>query len=173
MEAHERLKGLRLSMGLTIQEIAEKVSMSTSGWGMVERGHNAISPRLVSLLKMVFKVNERWLLKGEGEMFSVQGVRQGGRPQAVTPSDSIAKFMSENQMTIREMSERAGVPADKLAECINKGHMPHDLEEKIYAAFPELRPAALSKEQLQERVYHLEEELLRYKRIVDALTGQH
>jgi transcriptional regulator with XRE-family HTH domain len=66
-----RFKAARLSLGLTLQAVAQKIGYSFGTISGVENGHDVPSKRLRSLLVEFLNVNESWLQTGKGEMFAV------------------------------------------------------------------------------------------------------
>jgi DNA-binding XRE family transcriptional regulator len=65
-EMHARLKQVRVTLGLTQKAMAEALSMSGSAYHYVEKGQNKITNRLVKILVLSHKINEKWLLTGQG-----------------------------------------------------------------------------------------------------------
>ena len=65
----ERIKELRVSLGLTQQEFADRVGMKRDAYAKYETGANNPSSAAVSLICRTFGINEVWLRTGVGEMF--------------------------------------------------------------------------------------------------------
>lgn len=66
---NERLKQLRKALGLTQQELADRIGIARGNIGSYEVGKSALSDAVVSLICREFNVNEDWLRTGNGEMF--------------------------------------------------------------------------------------------------------
>ena len=65
----ERIKELRLALGITQQVFAGKLNPSRSNIANYEAKKNSPSDGMVSLICREFNVNEEWLRTGQGEMF--------------------------------------------------------------------------------------------------------
>ena len=66
---HERLRELRLALGLTQKAFGEKIGLQNSSIATYESGRNKPSGAAIKQICDRFRVNERWLRTGEGEMF--------------------------------------------------------------------------------------------------------
>ena len=69
MEISEQLKAIRKEKGLTQQEIACELEVSTATIASVENGSRDMPKNLMKALVKKFSINANWLLTGEGEMF--------------------------------------------------------------------------------------------------------
>lgn len=67
---NERIKELRIKIGLSQLEFAERLEMSENYVYRLEKGHRVPSDRCISSICREFNVNEDWLRTGTGEMFS-------------------------------------------------------------------------------------------------------
>ena len=65
----ERIKKIRDENGLTLEAFGNKLSMTRSAIGLIEKGHRNATDRVISDICREFNVNEDWLRTGEGEMF--------------------------------------------------------------------------------------------------------
>lgn len=65
----ERIKQLRLALGLTQQEFAEKLHVSRSNVATYEVGRSLPTPAVISLIISTFGVNDDWFNDGVGPMF--------------------------------------------------------------------------------------------------------
>ena len=81
---HERIKELRLSLGLTQQEFADRLGIKRGAVANYEIGRNTPIDAVVSLICREFGVSEAWLRDGEGDMI-VPSTRQ----------EEIAKYIGE------------------------------------------------------------------------------
>lgn len=69
---NERLKKLRKALDLTQQEFADRIGIKRNTMGQYEIGRNEPIDAVVMAICKEFKVNEKWLRTGEGEMFIKQ-----------------------------------------------------------------------------------------------------
>ena len=65
----ERIKQLRIKLGLNQLSFGNKIGLSNSGVGKIELGRTNLSNQVQKSLIREFNVNEDWLLNGTGEMF--------------------------------------------------------------------------------------------------------
>lgn len=72
MNADEQLKAIRKSKGMTQQEFAAFMEMSSSSIANIENGSREISKTMMKAIVEKCGVNAHWLLTGEGEMFAEQ-----------------------------------------------------------------------------------------------------
>lgn len=61
----ERLKAIRLLLGFTQKQFAEKLGMSREGYQKLERGENNISMEVLEKLKTVYGISADYLLYGD------------------------------------------------------------------------------------------------------------
>lgn len=61
----ERLKSIRLLLGFTQKQFAERLGMSREGYQKLERGENNISLDVLEKLKTIYGVSADYLLYGE------------------------------------------------------------------------------------------------------------
>jgi transcriptional regulator with XRE-family HTH domain len=66
---HDRIKFLRMSLDLTQQEFADKLSIKRGAVANYEVGRNQPIGAVISLICKTYNVNEIWLRYGKGEMF--------------------------------------------------------------------------------------------------------
>lgn len=67
-----QLKKLRIKLGLTQQQVADRLGIGRNNIAKYETGVNEPSDAVVALICREFKVNETWLRTGEGEMFRIR-----------------------------------------------------------------------------------------------------
>lgn len=65
---NERIKELRKALGLTQQEMADKVGIKRNTIAQYEIGRNPPTDTVVTLICREFDVNEEWLRTGAGPM---------------------------------------------------------------------------------------------------------
>lgn len=66
---HERLKQLRKTLDLTQQEFEDRIGSKRNTIAKYETETNTPSAAVISLICREFRVNEKWLREGTGEMF--------------------------------------------------------------------------------------------------------
>jgi transcriptional regulator with XRE-family HTH domain len=66
----DRLKALRVALGLTQQELADGLKIHRGMISKYELGVSAPASSVISLICAQYGVNETWLRTGEGEMFA-------------------------------------------------------------------------------------------------------
>ena len=81
---NERLKELRLYLGITLEAFGGKIGLTRSAIGHLEKGTRNLTDQTIKSICREFGVDEHWLRTGEGEMF---------RPVSV--DESIASFIGD------------------------------------------------------------------------------
>lgn len=71
-----RIKEVRKLLGESKLTFAEKMGVKQNTWSNIETGVNPFSERYVHLVCFTHKINEKWLLSGEGEMFEKDPVEE-------------------------------------------------------------------------------------------------
>lgn len=66
---NERLKLLRNTLGITLEEFGKKVGVTRSAIGRIEKGDRKLTEQMTLSICREFHVNYYWLTDGEGEMF--------------------------------------------------------------------------------------------------------
>lgn len=69
MEQNERLGILRKKLDLTLEKFGEKIGVTGSAVGNIEKGRRTLTEQVVKSVVREFNVNEDWLRTGVGEMF--------------------------------------------------------------------------------------------------------
>ena len=70
MEIRDRIKDIRISIGLTQAKFAERIAISNSYISELENGTKEANERILRLVATEFNVNEHWLRTGQGVMFN-------------------------------------------------------------------------------------------------------
>lgn len=89
---NERIKELRKTLGLTLEEFGARIGMGKSSVSKIEKGLNGTTDQTIRSICREFKVSEDWLRTGEGDMFDQE-----------QPS-ILARLSSEYKLTAREQS---------------------------------------------------------------------
>lgn len=77
----ERIKEVRKTLGLTLEEFGNKIGVTKTTISRIENGVNSVTNQMLISICREFGVNEEWLRSGEGEMFV-----------PLTRSEAIAEF---------------------------------------------------------------------------------
>ena len=67
---HERIKEIRIKLGISQVEFSKRTFISKSFYGDIELGKKNVNDRIIQLISTQFNVNKEWLKTGKGEMFS-------------------------------------------------------------------------------------------------------
>jgi len=70
MEIKDRIKEIRLAVGITQAKFAERTAISTSYISEIENGLKEANERVIRLVAAEFNANEHWLRTGQGSMFN-------------------------------------------------------------------------------------------------------
>ena len=66
---NNRLRELRDKLGLTQEQLAQRIGLSKYSVSSIEIGHRQLSQRNFDIICNTFNVNPDWLRNGKGEMF--------------------------------------------------------------------------------------------------------
>lgn len=66
---NDRIKELRLSLGLTLDAFGERIGIGKSSVSKIEKGINGTTDQTIKSICREFNVNEAWLRTGQGTMF--------------------------------------------------------------------------------------------------------
>lgn len=66
---NERIRQLRKSLGLTLEEFGAKVGVGKTAISNIENGKRNLTEQMFKSICREWNVNEEWLRTGEGEMF--------------------------------------------------------------------------------------------------------
>ena len=67
---NERIKELRLALGLSLEAFGSRIGLGKSSVSKIERGLNSTTDQTVLSICREYGVNEIWLRTGKGAMFS-------------------------------------------------------------------------------------------------------
>lgn len=65
----ERITQIRESTGLSMRKFADRIGVSVSTVSLLEKGERELQLQTAKAICKEFKVNELWLLSGEGDMY--------------------------------------------------------------------------------------------------------
>lgn len=134
MTIGERIKDLRKSLGLTLEEFGKKLGVGKSAISNIENGSRNLTDQMSLSIHREFNVREEWLRDGTGEMFE---------PAASDELDALAKeyglsegekILIEHYVKLDESSRRAVIDfIVDTASALSGGHpfkdVPEDPEE--------------------------------------------
>lgn len=69
MTQNERIKEVRKSLGLTLENFGERIGLKKSAVSLIENGKNSVTDANVKAICREFGVDYIWLTTGYGEMF--------------------------------------------------------------------------------------------------------
>ncbi|ODM03171.1 helix-turn-helix domain-containing protein [Eisenbergiella tayi] len=67
---NNRLKELRKTLGITLEEFGKRVGVTRSAVGRIEKGERNLTEQMILSICREFHVNYLWLKEGTGDMFS-------------------------------------------------------------------------------------------------------
>lgn len=68
----ERLKLIRKELGMTQEQLAQRLGVGKAALSMIETGKSGLSSRNRNILVQEFNVNSEWLESGRGRMFNAE-----------------------------------------------------------------------------------------------------
>lgn len=69
MSENDRIREIRTTKGMTLEEFGRSIGVQKSAVSKIERGENSVSHQIRVAVLREFDVNEHWLRTGEGDMF--------------------------------------------------------------------------------------------------------
>lgn len=66
---NERIKELRIALGLSQEDLGQRVGVTRGAISRIENGSNNVTPAMILAICREFGVNEDWLRTGSGDMF--------------------------------------------------------------------------------------------------------
>lgn len=105
---HERIKLLRKTLKLTLENFAGTIGVSKSAVSMIEKGTNTPGEQTIMLIADRFNVNELWLREGVGEMFDIARARNADERKfleiyrELTPGMQAVVFSQIKAMVVAE-----------------------------------------------------------------------
>jgi transcriptional regulator with XRE-family HTH domain len=68
-DINQRIFAVRKALGLSQKGFAEGIKVSRTYQGTLEQRGQKVNDRIISIICMIYGVNENWLRNGTGEMF--------------------------------------------------------------------------------------------------------
>ena len=69
MTQNERVKGIRKTLGLTLEKFGERIGVTRGSMSNIENGNRNLTEQMTKSICREFSVDYMWLTTGEGEMF--------------------------------------------------------------------------------------------------------
>lgn len=108
-----RLKELRKSLGLNQTDFARALGITQTAYSMLENGVNPLQDRHIKVLCSVYRVNEDWLRRGEGEMLEsteeekeLESLLRGLAPPTMQHLLSTARRLQAGEAALRAQDPR-------------------------------------------------------------------
>lgn len=120
-----RIKELRNTLGLTLEEFGKQLGVTRSAIGRIEKGDRGVTDQMVLAICREFEVNENWLRNGAGEMF--QPIPKNGL-------EMLAKEYNLNQFEYLVFEEYLNLPDESRKAVL-------DFVMELFAKFSETRVA--------------------------------
>ena len=93
---NERIRQLRKSLGLTLEEFGAKVGVGKTAISNIENGNRNLTDQMFLSICREWNVNEEWLRTGEGEMFV-----------ELTRDEQIASFIGSIQANVDDSFKKS------------------------------------------------------------------
>ena len=69
MNAGDRIKEIRLTLNLTLEQFSSKVGITRAAMSNIEKGHRNVTEQMFKSICREFNVNENWLRNGIEPMY--------------------------------------------------------------------------------------------------------
>ena len=69
MTQNERVKEVRMTLGLTLEKFGDRLGIKKAAVSKIEKGENSLTDANIKAICREFSVDYMWLTTGEGEMF--------------------------------------------------------------------------------------------------------
>lgn len=166
-----RLKAIRLALGLNQKEFGEQIGMALTTWASIEQGRNSLNERARLLLEKIYFVNPEYLDDGEGPMFlrQVRNENQDIFPERAfsrnkmfeDPSDVSPKRNIRQQIDFFEGSNQERNIYASMAE------EPGSAGKNVPC--PDCREKDIENYRLRQQVERLESEVSHQRKVIDHL----
>lgn len=100
-----RLKQIRISKGMTIEEFYKPVTDHTSNCSAIETGKRNLGKRLAKDIIELYQLNAEWLRTGEGEVYSGQSESGSADPGVPFFNVNLAELSFEDTNLFTEVPE--------------------------------------------------------------------
>lgn len=110
MEIKDRIKAVRMAVGITQIKFAKRIAISTSYISEVEKGIKEVNERVLRLIVAEFNVNGHWLRTGQGSMFNEDV--SAAVPEAMNLFKSLAPDYQDGALKILTILNEMSVKAE-------------------------------------------------------------
>ncbi len=86
---NERIKGVRKSLGLTLEKFGKALGVTKQTMSRIENGVNNVTDQMFLSVCRVYNVNEDWLRNGTGEMFNKPSDEVGYYAEFLLEQDNV------------------------------------------------------------------------------------
>ena len=122
---NERIKELRKTIGITQQELADKLGLKRNTIATYEIGKAIPSDRVISDLCNKYSVNEEWLRSGNGEMFKQPSDEVGHYVEDLLEYDGVGNpfydIIIEMMNKYQEMDEKSKLVIREYFKSVGSG----------------------------------------------------
>ena len=122
---NERIKELRKTIGITQQELADKLGLKRNTIATYEIGKAIPSDRVISDLCNKYSVNEEWLRSGNGEMFKQPSDEVGHYVEDLLEYDGVGNpfydIIIEMMKKYQEMDEKSKLVIREYFKSVGSG----------------------------------------------------
>lgn len=122
---NERIKELRKTIGITQQELADKLGLKRNTIATYEIGKAIPSDRVISDLCNKYSVNEEWLRSGNGEMFKQPSDEIGHYVEDLLEYDGVGNpfydIIIEMMKKYQEMDEKSKLVIREYFKSVGSG----------------------------------------------------
>ncbi len=144
-----RFKSVRKALGKNQTEFAKEIGLTQSSITMIERGERDVLERHIKTICSIFHVNEKWLVDGEGTMFTkekektdlvawAERMAAEGDTFAHRLAVVISRLTPEQLDTLAEIAEKLVGQSKKEAPAAPQKEQPKKVEAAAVAvAIPE------------------------------------
>ncbi len=137
-EIYNKIKAIRVSKGLTQNEVAEKIGMAQSNYGQLEKGLIQVTIERLEQLSDIFDMFVGNILNYEGNVTIEKADVDFLRDEVIRLQKLVTKYKKENEELREESDEEFG---GKLKERVKSKNEIKSLKEKL----------AIQKERLEEK----------------------
>ena len=121
---NERFKTLRIKLGLSQEDIGNRLTVTKSTISRLEKGINKFTERMIVSICREFNVNKEWLRHGTGEMF-IQNINntQGG----IYMDNELLNILKSIQTKIDSIENKVTSIEEKMDKGFN--NLSHRMDE--------------------------------------------
>lgn len=105
---NERLKELRKSLGLTMEEFGKRLGVTKAAISRLENGDRNVTEQMIVSICREFNINEEWLRNGTEPMYLPKSAKLSSYvSEIVTGNDDFIKDLIEVYMELDQTSKDA------------------------------------------------------------------